>query len=373
MPRTERYETIVIGAGQAGLSAGYWLTKQDIDFLIVDANPRVGDVWRNRWDSLQLFTPAKYSGLPGIPFPGDPYHLPTRTEVADYMEWYAQANELPIRTGVRVASVRRDGQGFQIATNGVQLQADNVIVATGPFQAPSIPAFAKELDRRIHQVHSSGYRNPGQLPEGDVLVVGAANSGAQIALEISRTRNVLLAGRSVGSMPRRILGRDLFDYLWPTLMRFGADTRIGRRIRDSVLGSTDKLIGMSERDLVSPTLRRVDRVAGVRDGKPVLADGTTLGEVTSVVWSTGFRPDYRWIEAPVFADDGFPRHTRGVTRVPGLYFVGLRFLYKLNSSLVGGVGADAEYVVQQLVSRYGEVRQATQSFHSRLPPSSVVS
>ncbi|HYC52190.1 MAG TPA: NAD(P)/FAD-dependent oxidoreductase [Gemmatimonadaceae bacterium] len=357
MTRTERYDTLIIGSGQAGLSAGYWLSRSDIDFLIVDAHPRVGDVWRNRWDSLQLFTPATYSSLPGMPFPGDPYHLPTKDEVADYLEWYAQANVLPVRTGVRVSRVQRmEGGGFAIGTDGVQLQADNVIVATGPFQTPAIPAFARELDAGIYQVHSSAYRNPAQLPEGDALVVGAANSGAQIAKEISRTRNVLLAGRSVGSMPRRILGRDLFDWLWPTLMQFGADTRIGQRIRASVVGSTDKLIGMSERDLVSPTLRRVDRVTGVREGKPVLADGSPA-DVRSIVWSTGFRPDYRWIDAPILGDDGFPDHIRGVTRVPGLYFLGLRFLHKLKSSLVGGVGADAEYVVKQLISRYGELRR----------------
>lgn len=354
--RTEHYECIVIGAGQAGLSAGYWLAKYDVDFIIVDANARVGDVWRNRWDSLQLFTPAKYSGLPGMRFPGHPYHLPNKDAVADYLEWYAQVNELPVRTGVRVSSVRRGDNGFEVATNGIQLRADNVIIATGAFQAPVVPGFAQQLDPGILQVHSSGYRNPLQLPEGDALVVGAANSGAQIAIEISRTRNTLLAGRSVGSFPRRVLGRDLFDWLWATVMKPGADTFIGGRIRKNILSGTDKLIGMSEQDLVSGTLRRVDRVAGVRDGLPALADGS-VAAVKSIVWCTGFRPDFRWIEAPVLSDDGNPQHTRGVTDVPGLYFLGLRFLYRLNSSLVGGVGADAEYVVKALVARYGETRR----------------
>jgi putative flavoprotein involved in K+ transport len=352
--RIERFETVIIGAGQAGLSAGYWLAKHDIDFVILDANARVGDVWRDRWDSLQLFTPAKYSGLPGMAFPGDPYHLPTRTQVADYLEWYAQVNELPIRTGVRVSRVRRENGVFEIETNGVRFQADNVIVATGAFQTPVIPGFAKELDG-ILQVHSSGYKNPLQLPEGDVMVVGAANSGAQIALEISKTRNVILAGRSVGSFPRRILGRDLFDWLWATVMKPGADTFLGRRIRRDVLSGTDKLIGMSEKDLVSPTLRRTGRVTGVRDGKPVLEDGS-IADVKSIVWCTGFRPDFRWIDAPVFGEDGYPRHSRGATEVPGLYFLGLRFLYRLNSSLVGGVGADAEHVANLVRARYGETR-----------------
>lgn len=355
--RIERFETVIIGAGQAGLSAGYWLAKLDNDFVILEANARVGDVWRNRWDSLQLFTPARYSGLPGMAFPGDPYHLPTRTQVADYMEWYAQVNELPIRTSVRVSQVRRVNGLFEIETNGVRFQADNVIVATGAFQTPVVPGFAKQLDPGIFQVHSSGYRNPRQLPEGNVMVVGAANSGAQIALEISKTRSVILAGRSVGSFPRRILGRDLFDWLWATVMKPGADTFLGRRIRKDVLSGTDKLIGMSEKDLLSTTLRRTGRVAGVKDGRPVLEDGS-VADVRSIVWCTGFRPDFSWIDAPVFGQDGYPAHTRGATEVPGLYFLGLRFLYRLNSSLVGGVGADAQHVANMVRARYGDARAA---------------
>lgn len=354
--RIERYELVIVGAGQAGLAAGYWLQQQDIDFLIVDAHRRVGDVWRNRWDSLRLFTPAKYSSLPGLAFPAEPYHLPARDEVADYMEWYAQVFGLPVRNGTTVERVRRIDAGFEVTTNGTTLQAENVIVATGPFQKPRVPALAGELDPSIVQLHSSEYRNSSQLPEGDVLVVGAANSGAQIALELSETRNVILAGRSVGSMPRRVLGRDVFDWLTRTLMRPGADTLVGRRIRKNVLGSSDALIGMTERDLVGPNLRRAGRVTGVRDGKPVLADGS-VADVKSIVWSTGFRPDFSWVDLPVFEADGYPRHQRGVTSVPGLYFLGLRFLYRLNSSLVGGVGADAEYVVNAVASRYGDTRR----------------
>jgi putative flavoprotein involved in K+ transport len=361
--RTERYEAIVIGAGQAGLAAGYWLAKHDIDFLIIDALPRIGDVWRNRWDSLRLFTPAKYSSLPGVPFPGDPYHLPTRTEVSDYLEWYAQVNYLSVRCGVRVQALRRLGSGFAIATDGVQLEADSVIVATGPFQRPLVPSFAEQLDPAIVQLHSSEYHNPAQLPDGDALVVGAANSGAQIALEISGTRNVTLAGRSVGSLPRRILGRDLFDWLYLTVMRPGANTPIGRRMRQSILGSSDSLIGMSERDLNTATLRRAGRVVGTKDGLPLLDDGS-VANVKSILWCTGFRPDFGWIDAPVLGEDGHPRHTRGVTEIPGLYFLGLRFQHRLNSSLIGGVGADAEFVAGALAARYGEARRGNMSLLS---------
>ena len=357
--RVERYEVVIIGAGQAGLSAGYWLAQQDIDFVILNAHARVGDVWRNRWDSLQLFTPAKYSALPGLRFPADPYHLPRKDEVADYLEWYAEVFELPVRNNTRVKSLRRVERYFEIETNGVVFQADSVIVATGAFHTPRIPAVATDLDPTIVQIHSSAYRNAGQLPEGDVMVVGAANSGAQIALELARTRKVWLAGRSVGHWPRRFLGRDIFDWLWATVMRPEADTLLGRRLRTRVLASTDKLIGFTERELATAGVRRVGRVSGARAGKPVL-DDETVADVRNIIWATGFRPDFSWIDLPIFDSDGTPRHARGVvTEVPGLYFLGLRFLRRLSSSLVGGAGEDARYVAESLMARYGESRLAS--------------
>jgi putative flavoprotein involved in K+ transport len=355
MKRTERYELVVIGGGQAGLALGYWLSKLDIDFLIVDANPRTGDSWRQRWDSLRLFTPAKYSTLPGLPWAGDPYRLTTRDEVADYLEWYAQVFHLPIRHNVGVKRVSRIGQGFRIETDGTQLEADNVVVATGPFQVPSIPEVSRAIDRKIVQLHSSQYRNPAQLPDGPALVVGAANSGAQIALELSKSREVLLAGRSVGTMPRRVLGRDVFDWLYLTMMRPGADSFIGRRMRKNILAGTDTLIGMTEKDLTDAGIRRVGRVISALDGRPILQGGS-FADVASIVWATGFRPDFSWIDAPVFGDDGFPGHHRGVTAIPGLYFLGLRFQHRLNSSLIGGVGEDARFIADSIAARYGSTR-----------------
>ena len=358
--RTERYELIIIGAGQAGLAAGYWLAQRDIDFLILDANPRVGDSWRRRWDSLQLFTPARYSGLPGMPFPGDPYHLPSRDEVADYLEWYAQAFELPVRNNVRVSRVQRVDGVYEILADDRTFMADNVIVATGPFHVARIPAFSDEIDPAILQLHSSEYRRPGQLPDGDVLVAGAGNSGAQIALELAKSRRVTLAGRSVGSMRRRFLGRDVFDWLWHTVMKPGADSFLGRRLRQNILSTSDALIGMTEADLERGGVARAGRVTGVSDGIPVLADGSRVN-VQSIIWSTGFRPDFSWIDAPVFEETGLPKHVRGVTSLPGLYFLGLRFQYRLNSSLVGGVGSDARYVVAHISGRYGHTREASSS------------
>ena len=355
--RVERYELVIIGAGQAGLAAGYWLAREDIDFVILDANARVGDSWRQRWDSLQLFTPAKYSALPGLAIPGDPYRLPNRDDMADYLEWYSRVYDLPIRGGVKVSRVTRVDGVYRVETNGNTFEADNLIVATGPFQTPSIPAVSAQLRGDVVQLHSSGYRNPAQLPDGAALVVGAANSGAQIAMELAKSRPVYLAGRPVGSLPRRILGRDLFDWLYATVMRPGADTLLGRRIRARVLGSTDALIGMSERDIARSGVRRVGRIDGARDGMPLVAGGNAL-DVRSIIWATGFRPDFGWIDLPILDDRGFPIHERGVVAgQPGLFFVGLRFQYRLNSSLVGGVGADAEYVARAVMQRYGITRR----------------
>ena len=356
--RVERYELVIIGAGQAGLAAGYWLARQDIDFVILDANARVGDSWRQRWDSLQLFTPAKYSGLPGLPIPGDPYRLPNRTDIADYLEWYAQIHDLPVRNNVRVSRMYREDGMYRVETNTNTFEADNVIVATGPFQTPSIPSLSKELRGDIVQLHSSQYRNPAQLREGVALVVGAGNSGAQIAMELAKTRPTYLAGRAVGSLPRRILGRDLFDWLYATVMKPGADSLIGRRMRRNILGSTDALIGMTEKDIIAAGVKRIGRIENVRDRMPALASGDGL-DVGSIVWATGFRPDFRWIDLPILDARGFPIHERGVvTGQSGLFFVGLRFQYRLNSSLVGGVGADAEYVTRAVMARYGATRSS---------------
>ena len=348
--RVERFNTIVVGAGQAGLSAGYHLQQRDVDFVIVDARERVGDVWRNRWDSLRLFTPAKYSGLPGMPFPAEPMHLPDKDEVADYLERYAERFDLPVRSGTRAESLVRDGERWILRTSRGTLEADNVVVATGPFQRPHVPDFAARLSPDIHQLHSSEYRSPFDLPDGPVLVVGAGNSGAQIALELARHRPVWLAGRDTGHLPRRLLGRDLFDWLWPLMHRFSLDTRLGRRIRRRASGGGDALIGIPERTLRERGVVRVGRVESERDGWPV-ADGTVL-HLRAIVWCTGFVSDYSWIDAPVFDERGVPRHRRGVVAdAPGLYFLGLRFQHRMTSSLVGGVKHDAGFVASEVVDR----------------------
>lgn len=347
-PSAASFDTIVIGAGQAGLAAGYYLARHRHDFVILDAHARVGDNWRNRWDSLRLFTPAAYSSLPGHPFPAEPDALPLKDEVGDYLEAYARRFDLPVRLETPVTSLARDGDAFVVQTPAQRLTARHVIVATGAFQAPRRPPFAGALDAGLTQVHSSTYRNPDQLPPGPVLVVGAGNSGAQIAIELAASREVYLSGPDVGRLPRRLLGRDIYRWIWPTLLQASSDTWLGRTIRTRAAASGDPLIGIDLRRDAPPGLRRVGRTVEVQAGKPVLDSGDVL-DVAAVVWCTGFRPDFGWIHLDVFEASGYPRHRRGVVEeVPGLYFVGLRLLHRLSSSLIGGVGRDAAHVVAHL-------------------------
>ena len=347
--RVERFETVVIGAGQAGLAVGYHLTAQDADFVILDGGSRVGDSWRHRWDSLRLFTPAGYSSLPGMHFPAPASHLPDKDEVADYLERYADRFALPVRLRSGVEALERRGDLYVITTGDRVFEAANVVIATGPFQRPKIPALAARLSSDIHQLHSSQYRSPFDLPDGPALVVGAGNSGAQIATELARFRTVWLAGRETGRIPRRWLGRDIYDWIWPVLTRLTLDTRLGRRLQQRTRRG-DPLVGIPERALRDGGVQRVGRVADERNGLPVV-DGAPL-DPKVIIWSTGFSPDYSWIQLPVLDDDGHPRHRRGVAiDYPGLFFVGLRFQHRMTSALIGGVGADAEFIAAQVGQR----------------------
>ena len=348
--RVERFDTIVIGGGQAGLAVGQQLAARDLDFVILDGGRRVGDAWRQRWDSLRLFTPARYSGLPGMPFPAPPTHLPDKDEVADYLARYAERFDLPVRLDSRVDALDWDGERYVIHAHGTRLEAAQVVVATGPFQRPRIPSVAAQLAPEIHHLHSSVYRNPFELPDGPALVVGAGNSGAQIALELARFRKVWLAGPDTGYLPRRALGRDLFDWLWPVASRATLDTRLGRRMRARAAHAGDPRIGLSERMLAEAGITRVGRLVEARGGLPVCGNAVLQPRV--VVWCTGFAPDHGWIRVPVLDERGHPRHRRGVAvNAPGLYFVGQRFQHRASSALLGGVGSDAAFVAEQVAAR----------------------
>jgi len=341
-----RREVVVIGGGQAGLAIGYHLARVGRDFVILEAADEPAAAWRARWDSLTLFTPARYSGLPGLPFPGDPDRYPRRDEVVDYLTEYAEHFDLPVELGSRVRSVVDvAGGGYRLELEGRAYVAEQVVVATGSFQVPFVPAIGGRLDPRVRQMHSTAYRSPRDVPYGTVLVVGGGNTGFQIAEELSESHEVHL---SIGSrqtpLPQRILGRDLFWYLDGTgLIRKSVETRIGRR-----MAGRDTLIGSTPRRIRKYGVRLHGRATEVVNGTAVaFADGEGL-EPGAVIWATGFRPDQSWIGAPVFGEDGRVAHTRGVTAAPGLYFVGLSWQHTRGSALLGWVGDDAEFIARQI-------------------------
>lgn len=351
----ERFDTVIIGGGQAGLSAGYHVAKRGRPFVILDANERIGDSWRRRWDSLRVFTPARYDGLPGWAFPAPPRSFPTKEEIADYLEAYAARFDLPVRTGRCVDRLSKEGDRFVVTAGDGRFEADNVVVATGGYQSPRIPSFASELDPNILQMHSTGYRGPAQLRKGGVLVVGAGNSGAEIALEASRDHPTWLSGRDTGQEPTRPgSGPDrlLMPLIWFLFTHvLTMKTRIGRKVERDLRDRGIPLARVARKDIAAAGIERVPRVAGMREGVPVLEDGRVL-EVANVIWSTGYKLDFRWIDLPVFDEDGRPVHDRGiVASEPGLYFIGLFFLHSLSSALIGGAGRDAEHITEHIASR----------------------
>ncbi|HEY8716211.1 MAG TPA: NAD(P)-binding domain-containing protein [Candidatus Acidoferrum sp.] len=352
----QKVDTLVVGAGQAGLSVGYFLAKRAIPFMILDANPRIGDSWRNRWDSLRLFTTARYSGLVGMPFPARGSAFPNKEQMADYLERFAQRFQLPVKMRVKVERVSKPGTEFVIETSSGRFTANNVVVAMGNNQQPNLPPFASELDRGIVQLHSLDYRNPSQLREGRVLVVGVGNSGADIAMDVARSHPTWIAGKESGHIPWPIddfLGRNFYLRLIRFLGHHVLTVRtpIGRRSRPKLLGRAAPLIRVKPHDLGSNGIQRVGKVTGVRDGKPMLGDSQTL-EVANVIWCTGFTPGFSWIDLPVFDADGRPDHECGVAKsVPGLYFVGLRYLFSMTSDAITGVGRDAERIVKAIHRR----------------------
>lgn len=357
MSTTEHIETVVIGGGQAGLATGYHLARSGRPFVILEAGERIGDCWRDRWDSLRLFSPAKFDGLPGLPYPGDAWSFPTREEFADYLQAYAAWAELPVRTRVRVRRVSYDGSRYVVETDGEpeRYTADNVVIAAGYDRLPKVPVYAGELAPDITQLHAVDYRNPEQLRDGPVLIVGAGNSGADIAMELSKSRRVLLSGPHPGQMPWRI-ERRAARVLTPVLFFLfrhvlTVRTPMGRKLRPKVLGHSAPLIRVKNGDLKAAGVERVARTVGVRDGLPESADGQRA-DVANVLWCTGFRPDVSWIDLPVFGEDGEPAQRRGVVEgQTGLYFVGRLFQYAIASSMIQGVGRDAEHVVRHLVGR----------------------
>lgn len=337
-------DVLVIGAGQAGLAMGQQLAGRPVRYLLVDGAPEIGHSWRSRWDSLRLFSPAEYDGLPGMPFPAPAGAHPGKDDVADYLRSYAERVELPIRRSTPVNRLHRtDGLFVASVPDGV-LRARKVVVATGPFQKPFVPALS--ADCAVPQLHSADYRNPRQVAgDASVLVVGAANSGLQIAAELAATHRVVVAaGSRPPQLPQRILGRDLFRWLDGVgFFTLPAGGRIGRRLRRR----GDLVIGTRTRDLHGAGVEFRPRLTGFAGTGAHFADGSAAS-IDAVVWATGYRSDYHWLQVPGVVTGGVVRHRAGVTDVPGLSFLGLPWQTSRGSALLGFVGRDAARLAEHI-------------------------
>lgn len=347
------YDVLIIGGGQSGLALGHHLTRRGQRILILDAADTVGHAWRSRWDSLRLLTPCPYNDLPGMPFPGDPWTFPTKDEVADYLVQYAKTFELPVRLGTRVTSVRASGGGYEVRAADATFEARDVVCATGPFQKPHVPLDTSRASPTLRQLHSTEYRNPAGIPRGKVLVVGCGNSGAGLARELAATHEVHLSLGRTAASPRQLLGRDYF--WWAHLLRLTEVTRdswLGQKMRqgpDGIIGPGPEELAREHGIVLRPRLRELE------GHRVTFEDGGSL-EVDTLLWATGFRPDYSWLEVPVLDTRGVPVHQRGLTASPGLHFLGLKWQHRATSSLLGGVGRDAAFLASHIIERAGASR-----------------
>jgi len=362
MHNNEAFDVVVIGGGQAGLATGYFLAERGLRFVILDASERIGDAWRKRWDSLRLFSPAKLDALPGMPFPAPPDSFPTKDEMADYLEAYAARFELPVQTNTRVERLSKTSDGmFLVETSQGRVYTRQVIVAMASYQGPRVPAFARELDPGIVQLHASAYKNPSQLRDGAVLLVGAGNSGAEIAMELSKSRTTWVSGRDVGEIPfklagfwsRVVLTRFVFRVVFHRLLT--VKTPMGRKVREFWLTKGGPLIRTRTSDLDAAGVKRVPKMTSVSGGRPVLEDGRVL-DVENVVWCTGYDPGLSWIDLPIVDEQGRLRHESGVAVEEGLYFVGQQFLYAASSTMIHGVGRDAARIARAVAARAADRR-----------------
>ncbi len=354
----ENVDAVVIGAGQAGLASAYELALRGVSQVVLEAAGQVGDQWRNRWDSLRLFTPARFDGLPGSTFPAAADSFPGKDQLADYLEAYGREHRLPIRTGVRALSLERSGEGYTLETSAGTIAAGHVVVATG-YQGPKVPALAADIKPEIRQLHASGYKNAAQLT-GDVLVVGAGTSGVEIAIEAARAgHKTVLAGRGTGAIPPAFYSfQGKFFWFYANKIA-SVRTPMGRRMKPLVLHHGAPLIRVTMREALAAGVERATRVTAVDAGFPVCEGGQRM-EPATIVWCTGFTRDYSWMRFPVAGNDGYPNHVGGVAEgEKGLYFVGLPFQTRLASGLIGGVGPDAAFVAETIAARLVAERRAS--------------
>jgi putative flavoprotein involved in K+ transport len=362
-PRTDRCRTtdiLVIGAGQAALALAYHLRDLPYRFTLVDRHARIGDSWRNRYDSLTLFTPRSQSALPGRAVPGDPEGLPTKDEIADYLEDYARHFAFPVLPGTEIRSLERVGGGFCATTrDGRVLRSRAVVLANGAFQVPVVPALACTLSRGVRQFTAADYRRPDQVPPGNVLVVGDGASGRQIARELAATHRTFLAvGRPRKVIPERLLGKNIIWWM-ARLGLFGAtkDSFLGRFLRraDPVPGRQ-----FSAANLARSGVTMVPRLTGAHGTSVRFADGGKI-DIASVVWTAGYREDTGWLNIPEAFDQRLQlAHRRGITPVPGLYLLGRAWQSNRGSALLLGVARDARFIAERLRAsleiQFGEMR-----------------
>jgi putative flavoprotein involved in K+ transport len=346
--KTKTWHTVIIGAGQAGLATGYYLKKLNKEFLIFDENSRIGDIWRKRWDSLKLFTPAQYDGLPGMPFPAQRDSFPDKEAMADYLESYSVKFSLPVKLNTRVNQVVKKDGHYEISTSDGSFDTERVVFATGTNPKPYIPSFSSELSPDIFQIHSSEYHNPTLLPEGDILVVGAATSGIEIAVEVAPTHRTYISGTPPFRIPDNVFmygGR----FAWWFLNNIVTlKTPIGRKARQKVFKGGSPLIRVSPDDLVKSGVYRLPRLIRADNGFPYFEDNSVI-RVSTVIWATGFKPDFSWIEVGQPFNSVWPDTKRGVLKsCDGIYFVGMPFQYGLTSGLIGGVGRDAAFIARTI-------------------------
>lgn len=341
------FDVVVVGAGQAGLAMGYYLKQKNLSFVILDANNRIGDSWRKRYESLVLFTNRYYCSLPGLKMSGDQEGYPSKNEMADYLEQYASCFDLPVKTNTLVIKVEKNEDIFIITTNKSKIQSRQVIIASGAFQKPFIPPIViRNGEIEPFQIHSSSYDTPKQLKEGSVLVVGGGNSGAQIAVELAKDKRVTLAvSHPLKFLPLRFLGKSTFHWLdFFGLLYAGINTKKGKWFSKQ----SDPIFGYDLKKLIKENKIDVKpRVVKIK-GNQAIFDDNNISSFENIIWSTGFIPDYNWIDINGAVKNGKPVHEKGISPVKGLFFIGLPWQYQRGSALVCGVGKDAEFLIEHI-------------------------
>lgn len=342
------YDFIVVGAAQAGLAMAYYLKKQEKNFLLVDKESEIGASWLNRWDSLKLFTPSEFNNMPGMEFPAQKGHYPSKTEVAHYFKDYVKEFDIPVKLNTLIENISHEGDHFIISGPDTELKSRNVVIATGPFHIPYTPPFSKKINRDIFQIHSNYYKNPSQLQAGETMVVGAGDSGFQILDEVSQDedRKVYFSGTTdVRVLPQEILGRTLFWWLGKFgFLSFSRDSWIGRKLSKT----RQPIIGTNVKEILSR--KNVEAVGKTKnaEGKLVLTEKKKLEGLKNIIWATGYRPNFNWIEGLELSKDGYPKHYRGISNIDGLYFIGLPWLHTRGSATLGGIKKDAAYLAEYI-------------------------